>query len=490
MPVFVEEQGNRRYLEQYDAVWWYSSMRKIHRGTHPQHKSSHTLSKKRSWHFGPHPLRTAGKVSMIWRKIDDFFLREKHKCELIFTRSGWFFTFLTTHRDHLMMAMGAISFLRMSPSQLPQKKIEWADQLSTKTRAIRALSFWDALQLHSYKANSTCFVSAWDFTWCFPNSCPQKAVQHKSGKELFHCHRDSFKESNLQKSATKTCQRVRQAETSWYHPTKIPFTLFFFFKTNLIYGRQKGRTSRKAGPGSRAPRCFAVTPRMRPSCFHHFFLTWPSKGWKEWEPGNVRTKKKTWNQKKVPFEKKNPIHIFLGLSWMSIMIECQSPSHCKESKQKDPSGKDSSLEDKGNHIIWEISQSSVLRHAIRKNPALFPLFGQRGPLKSQLPTMWDCWFRISKYSVTRSRFLRSKSPRILQCKEVNCQGLCGFAKIKEEQTAFNTKKSQKVLNSKKKKKLSNTLHLGKTEKQKNTTPFSHFKTGESPEHTNHLPCLV
>ena len=151
---------------------------------------------------------------------------------------------------------------------------------------------------------------------------------------------------------------------------------------------------------------------------------------------------------------------------MSIMIECQSPSHCKESKQKDPSGKDSSLEDKGNHIIWEISQSSVLRHAIRKNPALFPLFGQRGPLKSQLPTMWDCWFRISKYSVTRSRFLRSKSPRILQCKEVNCQGLCGFAKIKEEQTAFNTKKSQKVLNSKKKKtfKHSPSWKNGKTEK--------------------------
>ena len=47
-------------------------------------------------------------------------------------------------------------------------------------------------------------------------------------------------------------------------------------------------------------------------------------------------------------------------------------------------------------------------HQKKSCPATFRALNR--PLKSQLPTMWDCWFRISKYSVTRSRFLRSESP--------------------------------------------------------------------------------
>ena len=92
--------------------------------------SAHTFQTHRVTHF-PKTKQTFWALSFkdCRQSINDLnknrgvFLLEKDKCELIFT-TKWLVLYFssTTHGDHLMMAMGAISLLRMSPSQLPPKK--------------------------------------------------------------------------------------------------------------------------------------------------------------------------------------------------------------------------------------------------------------------------------------------------------------------------------------------------------------------------------
>ena len=118
--------------------------------------------------------------------------------------------------------------------------------------------------MHSYKANSTCFVLG-IFTWCFPNSCPQKAVQHKSGKEQFHCHSQLFQRVktcknlpplNLSKSAPGRNFLISSHQDSFYTG------LLFKNKSNSwIHGRQKGRKSRNPQDPGRTRRPAVVSLR-------------------------------------------------------------------------------------------------------------------------------------------------------------------------------------------------------------------------------------
>ena len=86
----------------------------------PKLIESHTLSKQTFWALSFKDCRQS--INDL-NKNRGCFLLEKDKCELIFT-TKWLVLYFssTTHGDHLMMAMGAISLLRMAPSQLPPKK--------------------------------------------------------------------------------------------------------------------------------------------------------------------------------------------------------------------------------------------------------------------------------------------------------------------------------------------------------------------------------
>ena len=130
--------------------------------------------------------------------------------------------------------------------------------------------------MHSYKANSTCFVLGMSRGASIILAL-KKLCNTRVAKNSFTVTVNSFKESNLQKSATvkpvKECTRQKLLDII---PPRFLKTLFFFSKTNLIHGFMDGRKAGKAT--TRRTRAVAVTSRMRPSRFHHFFLTWPSKG--------------------------------------------------------------------------------------------------------------------------------------------------------------------------------------------------------------------
>lgn len=191
------------------VILW--KMKKIHLHTSPN-SSSHTHFPKTKQTFWASSFKDCRQSINDLDKNRGFFLLEKDKCELIFT-TKWLVLYFssTTYRRSPDDGNGShLTFEDVSITTAP-KTSELISSLP-KTRAIRAISFWDALQMHSYKANSTCFVLGISHGASLILAL-KKLCNTRVAKNSFTVTVNSFKESNLQKSATvkpvKECTRQK-----------------------------------------------------------------------------------------------------------------------------------------------------------------------------------------------------------------------------------------------------------------------------------------
>lgn len=208
----------------------------------------------------------------------------------------------------------------------PQKNSSELISSLPKTRAIRAISFWDALQMHSYKANSTCFVPGISRGASLILAL-KKLCNTRVAKNSFTVTVNSFKESNLQKSATvkpvKECTRQKLLDIIWPRFLK---TLVLFSKTNPIHGFMDGRKAGKAA----TRRTLAVAASRGVSLRHAedaplvFFII-------SFSPGHQRVQNESQAMYYIPI-----LYIF-GWSWTSIMTIQVSESKSVENIEAEKS---------------------------------------------------------------------------------------------------------------------------------------------------------